>query len=443
LVIGIKINQMKNSLFNRRLNERFKFSEPQFMNMSSEIIFREEAKDIKKLRGWILIYGRRKVGKTFLIKNFLKFDVYFRVRRDGKIIAEKFTPRELNNLRDFVSIVLSLLKENKTIVIDEFQRLPEHVLEEIASMHPKGKVILCGSSMRIIKKIFGERSPLLGLVLQYKLDLVKPKNILRELLKKVEAKKAIELAPYLSDVWTFQFFEDKRDSLKIIYEILNYSKLTIPSLIGEIFTEEERELTRIYEAILRLLGAGYWDYKEIASLLASRGLIERADSSLVIPYIKNLVKMDLVEPLPLFSSKKKMYKLTSAIMEAFYYLSDRYDFENLSISFKEVEPTLKKLRNLAIEKWVADFFAEMFQGRKEYLVTPKKEIDFLITLRKKVIAVGEVKWGRYSRVDIENFKKKVKNIKAKKFFVVKDKEIEDKEIEVIDAKELIKMIKGS
>jgi len=36
-----------------------------FMNMGSEIIYRDEAEEIKELKGWILVYGRHKVGKTF------------------------------------------------------------------------------------------------------------------------------------------------------------------------------------------------------------------------------------------------------------------------------------------------------------------------------------------------------------------------------------------
>ena len=58
---------------------------------------------------------------------------------------------------------------------------------------------------------------------------------------------------------------------------MKYSKLTVPALTGEIFTEEEREFTRMYEAIMRTMGAGEWNYKNIASLLAGRKIIDRAD----------------------------------------------------------------------------------------------------------------------------------------------------------------------
>ena len=47
---------------------------------------------------------------------------------------------------DFSKPVQDMLKQDKTIVIDEFQRLPESILEDIAIVHPGGKVIFCGSS---------------------------------------------------------------------------------------------------------------------------------------------------------------------------------------------------------------------------------------------------------------------------------------------------------
>jgi len=415
------------------------------MNMGSEIVIgRDEADEIKETRGWLLIYGRRKVGKTFLIKNFLDYDSYFRVKRDGKILAEGFILDEINNLRDFSKAVQEMLKNGKIIVIDEFQRLPESLLEEIATIHPRGKIIFCGSSMRVIKKVFGAKSPLLGLVLQYRLGLVKPRNMLRELSKRgFEMRTVTELSPYLSDIWTIPFFRSEKSGMETIYKLLRYSKLTIPALIGEIFTEEERELTRTYEAILRLLGAGEWDYRQVTKILADRGLIDRADSSLVLPYIKNLVGMGLIETLPLFSSKKKMYKLASPIMEAFYYLSDRYNFEEVDVSLKEVKPALEKLRNLAVQNWIADLFAEIYQGRKEYFVTPEREIDFIITIRRKAVVVGEVKWGKYRKKDIERFKEKTDFINAEKIFVVKEKVgIEDKEVKIIDIGDIEKMIQS-
>ena len=405
------------------------------------ILKRDEAEEIKKLLGWLIIYGRRKTGKTFLIKNFLDYDAYFLVRRDGKILAEKTLPKEINNIQDFLKLISDLLNENKTVIIDEFQRLPEFVFDEFSNLHPKGKIIFSGSSFKILKKIFSNQSPLLGMVLQYELNLIKPKNILRELSKHLDSVKTIEFASYFRDPWTLSFFKGE-ETVKELYNLLNYSKLTIPSLIGEIFIEEERELTKIYEAILRILGSGEWNYKTVADFLSGRKLIERSDSSLVLPYIKNLQKMSLVEHLDIYNSKKKMYKLKSAIMEAFYYLCDRYNFEDKEVSFSEALPTLDKIKNFAVQNFVADFFAEHLNGRKEYSISSDKEVDIIINSRNKIVAIGEVKWGKYNINDLDNFIEKTKSIDCKKFFVVKNKDREIyKGIIIYDAKNMIDMSK--
>jgi AAA+ ATPase superfamily predicted ATPase len=410
--------------------------------MGSEIIYRDESDEIKKLNGWILIYGRRKVGKTFLIKNFLDYDVFFRVNRDGSILAENFAISIINNMDDFSRAVSELLLADKKVVIDEFQRLPESVIERISTIHPEGKVIFSGSSMRVIKKLFGSKSPLLGLAMQYRLGLIRPVNILRELSKKMDAIEAIELAPYLADAWTIPFFATEGDSEKVIYDLLKYSKFTVPSLVGEIFTEEEREFTKVYEAILRLIGAGELDYKNIASILAGRKVIERADSSLIIPYIKNMEGMGLVESLPIFSSKKKMYRLSSPIMEAFFYLADRYGFEDRDVSFEEARPTIEKLRNFAVQNFIGDLFASAYHGKKEYYVTPSKEMDFIITVRNKAVLIGEVKWGKYDGNDLKKFVEKSTFIKAEKIFITKNKnEIKMDNVKIMDVDDILAMVK--
>ena len=411
------------------------------MNVGSEIVvYRDEADELRSWKSWTLIYGRRKVGKTFLIKNFLPHDVYFRVGRDGKISAEKFVLAEMGSLQEFCRVVKDLLKQGKTVVIDEFQRLPEWAIEEIASVHPSGRAIFCGSSLRVVKRIFGGRSPLLGLVKEYRLGLVRPRNILRELAKRMDPVKAIELSPYLSEVWTVPLYEPEMASLEAIYDLLKYCRLSIPALVGEIFTEEERKLTKVYEAILRVIGAGEWDYRAVASVLTGRGLVERADSSLVLPYIKNLLMMGLLEELPLYLSKKKMYRCASPLMEAFYYLCDRYNFEEREVSFEEVRPTLERLRNLAIQNWVADFFAEVYHGKKEYLPTAEKEVDFIITRRGTPLVVGEVRWGKCDREEVVRFKEKTKGMRCRRVLVTKQElGFADEEIEVMLPEQLLEL----
>lgn len=402
---------------------------------------RAEAEEIKKLRGWLLIYGRRKIGKTFLIKNFLNFDYYFIIRRDGKIMAEKFPVSEFPQVEQFLGVVKESLGQGKTIVIDEFQRLPPYFYDEIARFHPGGRLLLSGSSMRVVKKIFTENSPLLGLLLQYKLDLISPANIIYELGKENSAEKAVEIGSYVKDPWLIPFI-DLNNFLGSLFTTIIYSDFTIPALVGEIFSEEERELTKTYEAILRLLGSGEWNYKNIASILTNRGIISRADSALVIPYLRNLENMGLVEKLPIFNSPKKMYRLLSPPMELFYYLDDRYTIRERKLSFDEAKPTLEKLRNLAVQNFLGDLFAQLYEGRKEYFVSPEREIDFIITKRNKPVVVCEVKWGSYTKNDLEKFKERTKQFsQTRRIFLAKSKKAISSGVEVITPKEVLSEVK--
>ena len=73
----------------------------------------------------VLVYGRRKVGKSFFVKRFTKWDAYFHVKRSGGIL-------ELDSLReiDYSYLKDYILKEkDKRIVVDEFHRLPEDFLD--------------------------------------------------------------------------------------------------------------------------------------------------------------------------------------------------------------------------------------------------------------------------------------------------------------------------
>ena len=75
------------------------------------IIPRHEVRNINAIKKWLLIYGRRKTGKTFLIRHFLKYNEYFFVKRDRTIIVEStgnsISYETLKELLD------RMLKENK------------------------------------------------------------------------------------------------------------------------------------------------------------------------------------------------------------------------------------------------------------------------------------------------------------------------------------------
>jgi len=401
--------------------------------MVNFIIPRYETNAINNNPGWSLIYGRRKVGKTFLIENFIKYDVYFSVRIDRSVFCKGFIVNELSDLNAFKNSVTDLLQKDKTVVIDEFQRLPFRVIEDISKIHPKGKLILSGSSLRVSKSLLGQNSPLLGLLRPFKIGLVHPTNIIKFLSNKLEAEEIINIAPFFRDPWTIPFYS-KRGFLESITQMLPF---VVPGLIGEIFREDQRELTQTYSSILSLIGQGYTDHREIANILYSRSMISSSASSSVLPYMKNMHSMGLLDKVKVFGASKEKYIMPSFIMKLYYYLQSRYNITDREFKFAEVKPTVLHLLNLAIEDTVADIFTGFLSGRKEIFKTSEKELDILITVRNKHALVGEVKWGKLTKKDVGRFLEKVKNFDCKKVIITK-KKLDTDEVEILTPVELIK-----
>jgi AAA+ ATPase superfamily predicted ATPase len=133
----------------------------------------------------IILYGRRRVGKTELINQFCKDKphIYFLADKRGtQINAREFaahlaryfndiTP-EVRNFDDAFIYILKRTEDRKLIVaIDEFAYLVEKddsipsVFQKIVDVHLKGTntyLILCGSSISMMEGILGYRSPLYG-----------------------------------------------------------------------------------------------------------------------------------------------------------------------------------------------------------------------------------------------------------------------------------------
>ncbi|MDI6738085.1 MAG: ATP-binding protein [Nanoarchaeota archaeon] len=397
------------------------------------IIKRKEADLVKSKRQWLLVYGRRKVGKTFLLRELCRAENYYSVAKDLAIISGG---RKLS-LEEFVSEVKSLLSEGKRVVVDEFQRLNEGVFEEISLLHPKGQLILSGSSMRVIKKVFEPKSPLLGFFMPIKIGFISPSDIISGLKGRIHEDKLIEFATFLREPWVIPSANGGKAS-DFVYSLITQSKYTIVALVGEIFTEEERELTKKYEAILSLIGSGVWKTKEITAILYSRKLIPEPSPNHLIQYLKNMEEMELVESIKLHKGKERYYRLKSPIMSVYYYMNSRYEIGAREISMEEAMPTLVKLLNLEIQNFIADLFAEIYGGRKEYYVSKDKEVDFVITKRNKAEIIGEVKWKQIGKEDILKFKRNSEGLHGRRVLICMGGE-SGKDVEVIDRRKLLKL----
>jgi AAA+ ATPase superfamily predicted ATPase len=121
----------------------------------------------------VVVYGRRRVGKTRLLFEFLKekSGLYFYVSRGGEEIVlsefskaveqEFFRGFKFHDFRSFLEYLSKKFEERTVVVIDEFQRLSE--LEGAISLvqkfwdekfsNQKTMLVLSGSSIGTIKKV--------------------------------------------------------------------------------------------------------------------------------------------------------------------------------------------------------------------------------------------------------------------------------------------------
>jgi hypothetical protein len=149
----------------------------------------------------------------------------------------------------------------------------------------------------------------LGLFAEFKLGLIRIEDALKSLLKfKLDRKILhnkkflLESAIFLREPILADYFSLQKNWLTNAFL---YSSKAVPTLVGEIFTEEDRMITGIYEGILRAVAIGKVSSGEISSYLFSRKLLEKDDPSLIQQYLVNLVQFGMLKKLEFMGKRDK------------------------------------------------------------------------------------------------------------------------------------------
>jgi hypothetical protein len=362
---------------------------------------------------WSIVYGRRKVGKTYMLRTFTKWDLYVLMAREGRIWTEGGPLSGLDSIDAMVELVMGELGKGRTVVVDEFQRVPMDRLEEICMMHPKGTLVLSGSSMGVMGKVLAPGSPLLGRFREIRLGLVEPED----LFPAFPAGLPLDYAPYLSDPWTIPLLRG-RDILRDLYSLMSDTTYTVPSLLGEVFHAEDRNLSEVFQGILGSIGAGRTKPAEMATLLHNRGVISKDGASQLSPYIKTMRTMGLLKEVGVYGRKRPLYRLGSPIFTAYYYLESKYGLERGLPPFREVRENLQKVHCKCMEEYLVDVMADHLGGYVRYSFEP--EVDGIIVDRsERPRAVVEVKWGRVKSTDVDRFVDKAGGISDNRFLLTK------------------------
>jgi AAA+ ATPase superfamily predicted ATPase len=387
-----------------------------------------------------VIYGRRRIGKTELIRQFMKDKkvIYFMAMESSgemnlehlsKIVLADADPKFRSTTFDsyealFDYVAEAARNERLVFVIDEFPYLAQ-TFPEISSIIQKYcdhiwkdtmlQLILCGSSMSFMEnQVLGVKSPLYGRrTAQIKLkafSFFETEELLNPMKKEDIAVLHCAtggIAEYLSHIDPSKDLEENlialffEDTGRLYEEPANFLK------------QELRE-PRVYNSILDVIASGARKNNEIATKVnKTTGAINN--------YLDNLIELDILvkeKPVGERTSKKTIYRIKDGTFRFWY----RYVFPNMSAIeiglgkrlYKElVKDDLSNFMGEGFEEIFFDYFDAMNRdGLLPSMITSRgrwwgnnpalkreEEID-LLGYGADLMVLCEVKWTR-KKVDIE------------------------------------------
>jgi hypothetical protein len=211
-------------------------------------------------------------------------------------------------------------------------------------------------------------------------------------------------------------------------------------LVGEIFSEEGRILSRTYEAIISAIASKHYVSSEISSVLFSRKLIDKDDPSLIQPYLNNLLRMGLIRRLKVFARNRYQYRVSSPLAATFYYLNEKYGIAERDVRPSEIRGKISELLPLLVEDEVRSSIAAIL-GMEEQ-VAESVNADGIFFAFEKPRAALEVKWRE--RVDISRVEEAMKDIDVQRkiLFVPDKKGLKSNSLEIWDVGDLMSSTQG-
>lgn len=389
----------------------------------------------------VIMYGRRRVGKTSIIQEFLKKHngIYLlgrqeteqeNLKRFSETISQFFNDAiiEKNPFRSWDALLSYLeekLKEKRfAIAIDEFQYLASanralpSILQDFWDnrlVKKQAFIILCGSSISMMESILGYKSPLYGRrTEQFLIEPLDFANAVEFFPENMQNEKKVEFYSILGGTPAYLMEFDYRESIEqnLLKNLLQKNKFLYQDVIFVL--REELEEPRNYFAILRAIAKGKSIMNEIVQ---ETGL----DKGLVSKYISVLRDLHLIERITPIEKKKSARKGIYKIKDNFF----RFWFRFVHYNEDYIE---QNKQNLLLKEKIApnfnQYIGEIFEDiALDYISKHKhfnnfifgkwwnKDIEIdIIGLSKERVIFAEVKWKNVNKDEalsiLENLKEK-------------------------------------
>ena len=455
--------------------------------------FVNRTEEIKSLNGFyrqgspqfIVIYGRRRVGKTELIKQFItgKDHIYFLAgeSKDESNIKElqslmnstlKDTLFEKAEFKDWFSLFKEFkgkIKNKKIVlVIDEFSYLIKQnssipsifqkIWDEILSQ-TNIYLILCGSSISMMERdVLSYQSPLFGRRTgQWKIEPLKFKY-LNSFFPKYKLEQLIQVFAILDAIPLYlqKFDSDQPIGNNILNKIFSSGEFLYQE--AEFLLKTELREPSNYFTILKAISFGNYKAKDIIN---STGL----DKTLISKYLDNLIKLHIIKKeFPVTSKKEKSRDTLYRFKDNYFQFWFRFVYSNKSmieegknkLLLKQISDEFKKQVSFVFEEISRQFLLQsqnlpFIFNRIGKWWDKKREIDIVaINEQKKEIMFCECKWQEnINPLEIfEGLKEKARfidwnNQRRKEYYIIiaksfKNRKIKEPDLILFDLKDMEK-----
>ena len=409
--------------------------EKTFKNRVNELNFLNELyqKNTAKL---IILYGRRRVGKTELLMEFLKKHkgLYLLARQESETeqlkklssqVAEFYKDNvlKLNPFANWDSFFTYISEKPRIpIIIDEFPYIVQAskkitgILQDYWDNKFSKKssfIVLCGSSIQMMEKLLGKKSPIYGRrTEQILLEPLKFKDACLFFPERLSLKEKVTYYSILGGMPAYLLEFDFNKPLKenIIDNIVKKNKFLYQDVLFTL--REELKEPRNYFSILYSIAKGN---TKIGQIVNDTGL----EKSFVAKYLSILIDLQLVERRVPITEKNqsKSRKGIYLLKDNFFKFWFKFVFENQEYIEQEKQGKLLDEKILPeLNAFIGRIFeeialSELSKDKKyeDYFLgrwwDNKNEADIVgIDKKNKKILIGEVKFKTLAKKEVNEIK---------------------------------------
>ncbi len=389
-------------------------------------------KAIKGAGSLVVLYGRRRVGKTELVRHFLEGidspKLYFyvdlaerRVLLDAlqKSIQEQLGGNVVfSDFDDFFAYIRNMAAGKRfVLVMDEFQRFLSVAPEAITLIQKhwdnglknmKIMIVLVGSSIGMIEKITGSKAgALYGRSDRIKISPFRYADFRLMFSELNEADKVVRYAVFGGTPYYLEKTLAFSDTLSAIDELVIKKDGSLSEEPKTLLEYENLRTHARYNSILQSISSGKEVLKEISDFT-------RVPATALPPYLTKLDELlSLVEKKdPVLGKERlKRYRISDNFFRFWYKFvfenQTTINLENRSLVREKIKSELNSYTGKLFEDVIKELLI-LYQGRKignmpinfdeigSWWNRSSEEIDIVaVNKREKRIIVGEVKWSSH------------------------------------------------